>query len=134
MGQCGCGELPVENAYKLPSGEVIGIAIYRGCDDCHAGPAVDVFVYPDAKSEWVRDAKIEKYKPDEYGGNHGRGIPISFFEVRDLVAAAKEIGTQIRGEDWEMSVEEWLEENGLQMMQDAMRLFEKRVEELKKRG
>lgn len=133
MGQCGCGEIPVENAYKLPSGEVVGIAIYRGCDDCHAGPAVDVFVYPNAKSEWVRDAKIEKYKPDEYGGNHGHGIPIAFFEVRDLIKAATAIGGTNLDDEGYNSVEDWLEENGLRMMQDAMRLFEKRVEEIKKK-
>jgi hypothetical protein len=130
MGQCGCGDLPIENGYQLPSGEIIAYAIYRGCDECHAGPAVDIFIYPNKKSEWIRDAKIETYKPDEYGGNQGHGIPIAFFEVRDLVAAAKAIGGTTLSKDGYDSVESWLEDYGLQMMQDAMRLFEKRVEAL----
>jgi len=112
----------------------VGIGIYRGCEDCFAGPGVSIYVFPSKRSgkEWLRDAKMEDYKPDEYGGNSGRGISLSFFEVEDLVEAAKKIGTEIQGEDWEMSVEEWLEENGLQMMQDAMRLFDKRIEKLRK--
>ncbi len=84
MGQCGCGDIPVENAFQLPSGEVVGYALYRGCDECFAGPAVDIFIYPNNTSEWARDAKIENFKPDEYGGNEGRGIPITFFEVRAM--------------------------------------------------
>ncbi len=135
MGQCGCGEVLIENAYELPSGEVVGYYVYRGCDECHAGPAVDIFIYPDKKSEWVRDAKIEKYKPTEYGGNEGRGIPIAFFEVRDLIEAAKKIGgTKFDATAGYESVEDWLEDYGLQMMQDGMRIFEKRVEELLKSG
>lgn len=130
MGQCGCGDVPVENAFKLPSGEVIGYFVYRGCDECFAGPAIDIFVYPNAKSEWVRDAKIESYKPDEYGGNGGHGIPIALFEVRDLIEAAKKIGGTELSKDGYESVEDWLSDYGLQMMQDAMRLFEKRVEKL----
>jgi len=88
-----------------------------------------MYVYPDDKSEWLEGAKIEAYKPDEFGGNSGYGISISFFEVRDLIKAATAFG------DYEgyNSVEEWLEENGLQMMQDAMQLFEKRCEELRKK-
>jgi hypothetical protein len=126
---------PVTEAYRLPKGDVIGIGFYRGCDDCFAGPGISVYVYPSKRAgkEWLEGAKMEDYKPDEFGGNGGSGISLSFFEVRDLVAAAKEIGTEIRGEDWEMTVEEWLDENGLEMMQKAMRLFEKRIEELRKK-
>lgn len=133
MCRCGCGEFPVTEAYHLPKGDVIGIGIYEGCADCFVGPGISVYVYPSRRSgkEWLEGAKTQDYKPDEYGGNSGSGISLSFFEVRDLVAAAKEIGTQLHGEGWEMTVEEWLEENGLQMMQDAMKLFKTRVNELK---
>lgn len=133
MGQCGCGETSVEHGYKLPSGVVVAYDIYRGCRDCFAGPAINVFVYPNGKSEWLRHAKIEELKPDEYGGNHGHGIPISFFEVRDLIAAAKQIG----GLDWDedgYGFEEWMEENGLQMMQSALGIFSKRMAELERRS
>jgi len=131
MCQCGCGEFPVTEAYRLPKGQVIGIGIYRGCSDCFAGPGIVVYVYPSKRAgkEWLEGAKMQDYKPDEYGGNHGCGISLSFFEARDLAEAAKQIGTELSGEGWEMTIEEWLEENGLQMMQDAMRLFEQRCKE-----
>jgi len=132
MCQCGCGEFPVTQAYRLPKGQVVGIGIYRGCSDCFAGPGIAVYVYPSKRAgkEWLEGAKMEDYKPDEYVGNHGRGISLSFFEVRDLIEAAKAIGTRLEGDGWEMTIEEWLEENGLQMMQDAMELFERRIAEL----
>ena len=132
MGQCGCGEVPVERGFKLPSGAVLGYMVYRGCRDCHAGPAVTIFVYPNGKSEWLEHAKIEPYKPDEYGGNHGHGIPIAFFEVADLIEAAKSIGETRMSRDGYRSVEDWLHDNGLLMMQDAMRLFTKRIEAMER--
>ena len=136
MCQCGCGEFPITQAYKLPRGQVIGIGIYHGCSDCVSGPGIAVYVFPNRRAgkEWLEGAKMEDYKPDEYGGNHGHGIPLSFFEVQDLVRAAKQIGTQLSGKGWEMTVEEWLEENGLQMMQDAMKLFRNRCAELASTG
>jgi hypothetical protein len=130
--QCGCGEFPVENAYTLPSGEIVGYGIYRGCEDCYAGPGVSVYVYPNEESEWLRDAKIESYEPDEFGGNKGYGISVSFFEVCDLIKAATEIGGDFEKTHGYETVAEWLEDNGLRMMQDAMRLFEKRCAELAK--
>ena len=131
MGQCGCGETNVERAFKLPTGVVVAYDIYHGCDECFAGPGVTVFVYTDDTSEWLESAKIEKYEPDEYGGNRGTGIPISFFEVRDLIEAAKNIGgVELNEDDGYESVDGWLEDYGLQMMQDAMRIFEKRIKKL----
>lgn len=131
MCQCGCGEFPVTHAYELPSGEVIGYGIYRGCSDCFSGPGVSFYVYPNAKSEWPEQAKMESYAPDEYGGNQGTGIAVSFFEVRDLIKATKEIGGEL-SDDAYSSVEEWLEDYGLQMMQRAMELFTERCAKLTK--
>lgn len=130
MCQCGCGEFGLENAYKLPSGEVVGYGVYRGCEDCHAGPGVSVYVYPDEKSEWLTGVKIEPYEPNDFGGNKGYGISVSFFEVRDLIKAATEIGGNFEKTHGYETVAEWLEDNGMRMMQDAMRLFEKRAKEL----
>lgn len=132
MGQCGCGETVPENGFKLPSGLVVAYDVYRGCRDCFSGPAVCIYVYPNAKSEWLQHAKIEPYKPDEYGGNHGHGIPVSLFEVEDLINAAKAIGELKTSRDGYLTFADWLEDNGLRMMQDAMRLFTARMERLAK--
>lgn len=134
MCQCGCGEFGTEKAYKLPSGEVIAYGIYEGCSDCFAGPGISIYAYPDATSEWIEDTPIEDYKPDEFGGNHGHGISLSFFEVRDFIKAAQEIGGTSLDEDGYNSVEDWLEENGLEMMQKAMKKFKERIEKLERKS
>ena len=126
MGQCGCGDLSIDKAFQLPKGIVVAYDIYRGCGECHAGPGVSIYIYPNKKSEWLEGVKIESFTPSEDGGDSGNGIPISFFEVSDLANAAKAIGETKLSRDGYRSVEDWLSDYGLQMMQDAMRLFAKR--------
>ena len=62
MCQCGCSDIPIEEAYSLPGGAVIGVGIYRGCADCHQGLAVDISVFDNRKSEWLSGAKITVIK------------------------------------------------------------------------
>jgi len=134
MCQCGCGEFPITEAYKLPKGEVLGIGFYRGCEDCFAGPGVAVYVFPSRRAgkEWLRDVKVEDYKPDEFGGNGGRGISLSFFEVQDLREAIKTMEPMYKNSEFgDQTLDEWLEENGLEMMQKAMKIFTDRVEKLR---
>jgi hypothetical protein len=124
MCQCGCGEFGVAKAFRLPDGKVVAYGIYRGCRDCFNGPGISIYVYPDDKSEWLEGVKIQPYTPNEYGGV---GIPISFFEVSDLIAAAKKLGGIELEEEGYHSFDEWLDENGLRMMQDGMKIFDKRT-------
>lgn len=136
MGQCGCGETSVENAYKLPKGTVIGYDIYRGCAGCFAGPAISIYVYPNAKSEWLSHAKIEDFTPDEYGGNHGHGINVAFFEVEDLKEESVELAQEADigpGDDQYATIADWLDDYGLRLVQGAMRRFTKRMDELERR-
>src|SRR4051812_4848038 len=132
MCQCGCGEFPVENAYELPDGQVVGYGIYRGCADCNPGPGISIYVYPDRKSEWLEQAEIEPYEPSEFGGNGGSGISFGLFEVEDLQAEAKDLtdgeGATIgRGRDQYRNIEDWLEDYGLRMVQGAMRRYASRT-------
>jgi len=135
MGQCGCGDSDIDRAYELPNGNVVAYDVYHGCRDCHAGPAVSVSIFDNRKAIWLDRVKIEKYKPTEDGGNDGRGIGIAFFEVEDLIKAAQAIGgTSLEeDEDGYPSVEDWLADNGLEMMQDAMDLYRARMDALRKR-
>lgn len=131
MCQCGCGEFPVTNGYQLPDGKVVGYGVYRGCEDCYAGPGVSFYVFPNKKSQWLREAKIEPYKPDEDGGNKGYGISVSFFEVRDLREALKTMEPLYKNSEFgDQTLDEWIEENGLEMMQKAMKMFAKRCGEM----
>lgn len=94
MCQCGCSNPYIEHAYELPNRQVVAYDVYHGCDQCFSGPGLNIYVYPNKKSEWLRSAKIEQFKPDEYGGDGGSGIAINFFEVTDLKAEANEMEQQ----------------------------------------
>jgi hypothetical protein len=121
--QCGCGDTEIDKAYALPDGTVVAYDIYQGCKDCFSGPGVAVYLYPNRKSEWLRDVKIGKFKPDEYGGNGGMGISVGLFDVEDLKAEADEL----EGIENYADLSEWLDEFGLDLIQGAMRRFQKRI-------
>lgn len=125
MGQCGCGETRIDRAYRLPDGTVIAYDVYRGCLDCHSGPAVMFYVFPDGKSPWLDGVKPEEYVPTVDGGESG--ISVSFFEVRDLIGAAREIGDTKTTRSGYRTFEDWLQDNGLRMIQDATRLYSERL-------
>ena len=127
MCQCGCGDTNIDKGFRLPSGEIVAYDVYHGCAECFAGPGVTFYVYPNKKAIWLEGVDIEKYQPDENGGNQGGGIAVSFFEVNDLVEAAKEIGdTELNAQGYD-SVEDWLSDFGLDMMQKAMQKFAERI-------
>lgn len=134
MGQCGCGEVPIENAVKLPKGEVVAYHVYRGCADCFSGPGISIYVYPNTKSEFLEHAKIDDFTPDEFGGNHGYGISFGLFEVKDLCAESVELQKEARigrGRDDYRSLDDWLSDYGLRLIQGAMR---RSAERIKKAG
>lgn len=136
MGQCGCATFGVEKGFNLPDGTELTYLIYHGCPECFPGIAVDVSLFAPG-NEWTEGYELKKITPDEYGGhyedpNQQLGIPIPLFEVRDLVEAAREIGGTNCSifQDGQVSIEEWLEENGLQMLRKALDLFEKRMKDM----
>ena len=141
MGQCGCGDTCIERGYRLPDGTVVAYDVYRGCQDCNPGPGISIFAFPSAESGrmWLDEAKIEPYTPDEFGGNHGHGISFGLFDVQDLRAEAKEIvaveSGEIRAdEDGYTTLDDWLSDFGLMLIQGAMRRYSKRIaEEMAKR-
>lgn len=139
MCQCGCGDTNLEKGYELLGGTVVAYDIYRGCRDCNPGPGISIYAYPNRKvgRMWLSGVKIEQYTPDEFGGNHGYGISFGLFEVEDLIAEAKEIVATESGEvgllkdedeDDYLSLEDWLSDYGLMMVQGAMRRYRTRME------
>lgn len=134
MGQCGCGDTYIEKGYELPDGTVVAYDIYHGCPDCNPGPGISIFLYPSRESGrmWLDGAKIEKYTPDEFGGNSGHGISLGLFEVKDLEAEAKDIIAKESGEidpegEGYTTLHDWLRDFGLLMIQGAMRRYRKRL-------
>lgn len=136
MGHCGCGDTCLDKAYKLPDGKILAYQIYQGCSKCFAGPGVAFYAYPDGKSPWLRLVKPEAFEPSEEGGNSGYGISIGLFEVEDLLAEAKHLEQQGRvgaDEDDYATVQDWLGDFGLELIQGAMRRFQKRIAQQNKR-
>jgi hypothetical protein len=135
MGQCGCGDTSIDKGYVFPNGTVVAYDIYRGCRDCNPGPGISIYAYPSRRAGrmWLSGVEIEKYKPDEYGGNGGYGISFGLFEVEDLIAEAKELVAVESGEidpdgDGYATIQDWLHDYGLLMVQGAMRRYCKRIE------
>jgi hypothetical protein len=135
MCQCGCGDTNIERAYDLPGGKVLGVQVYRGCDGCFNGPAVSIMLF-DRKGakEWVGQwVEHEKITPDENGGNDGLGIGVPLFEVEDLRKSAKRMAAQETLDEYG-DIDDWLQDNGLELIQGAMEAFRlRRAEEEKKR-
>jgi hypothetical protein len=139
MGQCGCGDIDIEKGYEFPDRTVVAYDIYRGCRECNPGPAISIFAYPNRKAGrmWLDNAQIEKYVPDENGGNHGRGISFGLFEVEDLMAEAQEIvekrSAEIGpGEDQYATINDWLHDFGLELIQGAMWRYRQRIQKKNK--
>lgn len=128
MGVCGCCEFNIDKGFKLPDGTEITYSIYKGCKDCFAGPAVDISIFT-SNNDWTGGYDLCKFTPSCDGGEPeggGLGIPVPLFEVRDLIAAVKEIGDEKIEGEYGFMLSEWLEECGFDMLQRAMQIFEKR--------
>jgi hypothetical protein len=119
MCQCGCGDFGYDMALRLNRQSVLSLDIYQGCADCHDGIALIMsFFNSQGVKDWLDGAKIEKAPlPDEYGGNHGHGVVLPILEVGDLIASLDEL-PKMKGY---RSLKEWLEDNGLTLLQTALR-------------
>ena len=123
MCQCGCGDTYIDRAFKIDRGPTVAYQLYRGCGECHPGIGVMLsFFNREGAREWVRgSAETIPVKPDDSGGNCGEfNIPI--FEVSDLVAASEEMGPSLIGKKHGYAnLQDWLEDNGLELIQTAIR-------------
>jgi hypothetical protein len=149
MGECGCCEVPISQMVALPCGSVVTLGVYRGCTDCGLGMAVVVKFWDSMEhaDDWAFGLTPETITPDEYGGNDGFGVVQGLFDFEDLYAAARAIeaaGAVVNsrdpgyddedegdedGDDDEDSYESvalWLEDHGLELLQDAMARFDRR--------
>ncbi len=120
MGACGCGDANFDRGFRLPDGTTIGIEVYRGCRYCATGPGVTVAAF-DAKGahEWMDGVECPVMVPDEYGGDDRYALAVCLFDMADLLAECREIEAEVPIADYE-SVADWLEDNGLQLIQGAM--------------
>ena len=122
MGQCGCGEYQPDQQFRLKDC-IVGIQLYQGCNYCE-----EIFVIvPEffaLGTEWTDDHPTVTVTPDEYGAQE-RGIPV--FAVSDLIEASKLVGGEVGPEDHQYeNIQDWLEDNGLNMMRRAVELCRRR--------
>src|SRR5204863_6247814 len=88
MGQCGCADMSIEQAWRLRDGTILALDEYHGCETCHQGIGVMLYFFPPNQEEWLEDVTIETApEPNEFGGNHGLGISVDLLHVEDLLAA-----------------------------------------------
>jgi hypothetical protein len=127
MGQCGCGEDVEDKAAILPDGTCVAYGIYEGCVDCDTGIGVGLRFYDTKEhcAEWVSPKAMTPMAPTEYGGNDGNGIGIPIMDVDDLVHVVAEMESEGllvgNGRNSYGSISEWMEDNGLDLLQRAIR-------------
>lgn len=141
MCECGCGDFRIDRGFRLPDGTELTYRIYHGCQECFGGPGVDISVFTPG-NPWTQDCDLVEFKPTEDGGTEADnkqarvGIPIALFEVQDLRSAAKEIeakeGAEIGpGDEQYATLDDWLYDFGLEMVQVALRKFKERTKNLR---
>lgn len=123
MGQCGCGDYAPVKQYKI-KGCVVGVEIYPGCDYCTDQVSVAIHLFTPS-SPFVGWQDTKTVMPDEYGAN----IPaIPVLSVGDLRAAFKAMDYQYdpTDEDGYETLDDYLQDYGLRIVQEAIRLCAQR--------
>lgn len=135
MCQCGCGDFQADQVLPIQRGPLVSVSIYRGCADCFPGIAVDLNFFT-RKNEWTRGVRMQPtIVPSEDGGKYPDepqrqlGLPIPLFEVQDMIAAAKELDADASLAEYG-SIGDWLHDEGLEFLQTALRIGQKRLREL----
>lgn len=120
MGECGCGETVPYKILQIDD-KVLVVEIYRGCEYCDTGLIVTLHLNTAesaAEWDWEPDTKLE---PDDYG--HAQ-VDFPLLGKDDLVEAAKRMNADAMfgGEDGYETLTDWLSDNGLELLQTALRL------------
>ena len=130
MGECGCGFTNPTQAFQITRPAWVGVQVYPGCRECYQGPMVDIMFFDkQGREDWLPHLSPERIDPDRYGGDqHPGGIQVPLFEVEDLVAAAKDAEEESDLSEY-ACIADWLMDNGLALIQDALDRCERRMAE-----
>lgn len=120
MCDCGCGNMSPDEVFKVGKGKYLSVSTYHGCDYCSTGLAFDIHFFNEkGRKDWCDGLKPQALEFDEYGGNGGQGLMLGFVGVEELRKAAKKLDLTL--DDYE-SVDDWLADNGLRLLQEAFRI------------
>lgn len=120
MGACGCGESEPQQVYTVGD-FVLGIWEYHGCTYCDTPIGVAVQIYTREVAD--RYDLLDKITGEFAPGPHGfaeKVVPL--VGRRELVAAAEEIEAEegAVGDEYD-GLGEWLADNGLKLLERALR-------------
>jgi len=126
MCQCGCGDLFPVKVYEINKNKYVVISEYHGCKECAEVIAHDIYFYDKKGMEDIADwVKPEKVEFDEFGGEkHDHGLPLfDISDFREILEENENIYGKVNEYD---SMADWFEENGLNLIQEAMRRFKEK--------
>lgn len=131
MGACGCAENSPQKVYGLRKGCYLGVAPYLGCDYCDTGIGYDLtFMNEHGRRNWADGiplASLEFARDPADGSSFMLGC-VGINELREAAKKLRADGWMADGFKDFRSVDEWLEEYGLMLLQEAFRIHLKQAE------
>ena len=122
MGECGCGQYDASVFRELPDGTLLTMGLYRGCEYCDSLIAATLYAFPPGvEFEPEERQRAQPLIPDEYGGYGDGSWPpaIPVLEVDALVEVLRPYSEEAAAV---------FEEDGLHLIQEAIRLTWRRIE------
>lgn len=136
MGACGCGDNPPREIYQVGRGQFLGLAPYLGCSYCDTGIGYDLtFLDEKGLKDWADGVPTEKIDFDEFGGTNN-GLMLGCIGADELRKAARALveTQEIDGTLEEYgTIDDWLSDFGLRLLQEAFRIHLKEVAENKEK-
>lgn len=131
MGACGCADNAPDEIYRIGRGKYIAVASYHGCDYCDTGIGYDIrFFNEEGRKLWAHGLKSKPILFDE-DGVYDSGLMLGCVGLRELkegaktLIAEKRIGNKFTGY---RNVADWLDDNGLELLQAAFRFHLKEIQ------
>lgn len=119
MGECGCGELRPHEVLQLGN-EILAVEIYEGCEYCDTGIMVTLNLLNKERADEIGLEPTGELKPDKYGWGQ-TNYPI--IAPEDLIDAAKKLKSdEAFGDDGYDSLTDYLSDEGLELLQTALRI------------
>lgn len=130
MCECGCADFSPYRSYKVGK-NILVLEIYPGCENCDNPLGITLAIFtPSEAKHWLTEPSPE-FKPDQYGSKE---LYFSLIGKDDLIQAAKDIvaenGDPIEDEGYANLVD-WLEDDGLDLLQRALRIRLEKEEKTK---
>lgn len=121
MCECLCSEVRGDLLFTTDRKNFVTVDVYPGCPNCARVIGVDIRVFnKQGAKDFLDGKKGTLVSGDDYGHIPSfRSIPI--LSVESLIEASKNFEVVIGEDGWE-TLGDWLEDNGLALLQSAIRI------------